>query len=198
MSEIRSLDASGKIDTSAMRASSVAATQGVARCLGPRGRARNAADTASAERSASTRSLVCSCLTLCNPTVQPNSQVVFVPVGRNFSVLQPFMLPRRAWRHSASQVRVVKDKSKMNEMSVPRRSADDSLGANSDIGAKLRAFYGAVQDQPILTSSWICLRNWIRSNRPASGRAAKPWKTPSFKREAPSRRSLRFEPLPSR
>ena len=45
---------------------------------------------------------------------------------------------------------VVKDKSKMNEMSVPRsRRTDDGLGPNSDIGAKLRAFYGAVQDQPI-------------------------------------------------
>ncbi len=44
----------------------------------------------------------------------------------------------------------MKDKSKMNEMSVPRgRRTDDGLGANSDIGAKLRAFYGAVQDQPI-------------------------------------------------
>jgi hypothetical protein len=45
----------------------------------------------------------------------------------------------------------VKDKSKMNEMSVPRprRSGGDGLGPNSDIGAKLRAFYGAVQDQPI-------------------------------------------------
>jgi hypothetical protein len=44
----------------------------------------------------------------------------------------------------------VKDKSKMNEMSGPgfRRSAE-GLGPNSDIGAKLRAFYGAVQDQPI-------------------------------------------------
>jgi hypothetical protein len=46
--------------------------------------------------------------------------------------------------------RVVKDKSKMNEMSVPRaRRTEDGLGPNSDIGAKLRAFYGAVQDQPI-------------------------------------------------
>ena len=44
----------------------------------------------------------------------------------------------------------MKDKSKMNEMSAPRgRRPDDGLGANSDIGAKLRAFYGAVQDQPI-------------------------------------------------
>jgi hypothetical protein len=38
----------------------------------------------------------------------------------------------------------------MNEMSVPRpRRTEDGLGPNSDIGAKLRAFYGAVQDQPI-------------------------------------------------
>lgn len=44
----------------------------------------------------------------------------------------------------------MKDKAKMNEMSVPRRRRpEDGLGPNSDIGAKLRAFYGAVQDQPI-------------------------------------------------
>lgn len=44
----------------------------------------------------------------------------------------------------------MKDKDTMNEMSVPRRRrAEDGLGPNSDIGAKLRAFYGAVQDQPI-------------------------------------------------
>ena len=44
----------------------------------------------------------------------------------------------------------MKDKAKMNEMSVPRRRrSDDGLGSNSDIGAKLRAYYGAVQDQPI-------------------------------------------------
>jgi hypothetical protein len=45
---------------------------------------------------------------------------------------------------------VVKDKTKMNDMSSPRpRRASDGLGPNSDIGAKLRAYYGAVQDQPI-------------------------------------------------
>lgn len=44
----------------------------------------------------------------------------------------------------------MKDKTKMNEMSVPRpRRAQDGLGPNSDIGAKLRAFYGSVEDQPI-------------------------------------------------
>jgi hypothetical protein len=50
----------------------------------------------------------------------------------------------------ASGIGTVKDETKMNEMSVPRsRRSDDGLGPNSDIGAKLRAFYGAVQDQPI-------------------------------------------------
>ncbi len=44
----------------------------------------------------------------------------------------------------------MKDKVKMNDMSAPPpRRHDDGLGPNSDIGAKLRAFYGAVQDQPI-------------------------------------------------
>ena len=44
----------------------------------------------------------------------------------------------------------MKDKSKMNDMSgLPPRRTKDGLGPNSDIGAKLRAFYGAVQDQPI-------------------------------------------------
>ena len=44
----------------------------------------------------------------------------------------------------------VKDKSKMHEMSSTRpRRTSDGLGPNSDIGAKLRAYYGAVQDQPI-------------------------------------------------
>ena len=44
----------------------------------------------------------------------------------------------------------MKDRTKMNEMGVPRaRRTDDGLGPNSDIGAKLRAYYGAVQDQPI-------------------------------------------------
>ncbi|HWA18825.1 MAG TPA: NepR family anti-sigma factor [Devosia sp.] len=38
----------------------------------------------------------------------------------------------------------------MNEMSSPRpRRSGDGLGPTSDIGAKLRAYYGAVQDQPI-------------------------------------------------
>jgi len=44
----------------------------------------------------------------------------------------------------------VKDKSKMNDMGAPPpRRSRDGLGPNTDIGAKLRAFYGSVEDQPI-------------------------------------------------
>lgn len=44
----------------------------------------------------------------------------------------------------------MRDKSKMNEMTNPRpRRSDDGLGPNSDIGAKLRAYYGTVQEEPI-------------------------------------------------
>jgi len=44
----------------------------------------------------------------------------------------------------------MKDTPKMNMLGDPRlRGAEDGLGANSDIGAKLRALYGAVQDEGI-------------------------------------------------
>lgn len=44
----------------------------------------------------------------------------------------------------------MRDKSKMNEMTNPRpRRSGDGLGPNSDIGAKLRAYYGTVQEEPI-------------------------------------------------
>lgn len=44
----------------------------------------------------------------------------------------------------------MRDKSKMNDMTNPRpRRSEDGLGANSDIGAKLRAYYGTVQEEPI-------------------------------------------------
>jgi len=42
-----------------------------------------------------------------------------------------------------------------DKVSTPTRSfsthrrGDDNLGANSDIGSKLRALYGAVQEEPI-------------------------------------------------
>lgn len=44
----------------------------------------------------------------------------------------------------------MRDKKSMNEMTPGRmRRSDDGLGPNSDIGAKLRALYGAVQDEGI-------------------------------------------------
>ena len=44
----------------------------------------------------------------------------------------------------------MRDKAKMNDMSSPRpRRNDDGLGPTSDIGARLRALFGAVQDEPI-------------------------------------------------
>jgi len=43
----------------------------------------------------------------------------------------------------------MRDKKTMNDLSSIRRRQDDGLGANSDIGNKLRALYGAVQDEGI-------------------------------------------------
>ncbi len=43
----------------------------------------------------------------------------------------------------------MKDKKAMNDLSTIRRRQDDGLGPNSDIGNKLRALYGAVQDEGI-------------------------------------------------
>lgn len=37
----------------------------------------------------------------------------------------------------------------MNDLTSIRRRQDDALGPNSDIGNKLRALYGAVQDEGI-------------------------------------------------
>lgn len=37
----------------------------------------------------------------------------------------------------------------MNDLSSIRRRRDDGLGPNSDIGNKLRALYGAVQEEGI-------------------------------------------------
>jgi hypothetical protein len=45
--------------------------------------------------------------------------------------------------------RCMKDKKAMNDLSTLRRRQDDGLGANSDIGNKLRALYGAVQEEGI-------------------------------------------------
>jgi hypothetical protein len=43
----------------------------------------------------------------------------------------------------------MRDKKAMNDLSSIRRRQDDGLGPNSDIGNKLRALYGAVQDEGI-------------------------------------------------
>jgi len=43
----------------------------------------------------------------------------------------------------------MRDKKTMNDLSTIRRRQDDALGPNSDIGNKLRALYGAVQDEGI-------------------------------------------------
>jgi len=43
----------------------------------------------------------------------------------------------------------MRDKKNMNDLSTIRRRQDDGLGSNSDIGNKLRALYGAVQDEGI-------------------------------------------------
>ncbi len=44
----------------------------------------------------------------------------------------------------------MRDTSKMNDLSSPKpRRQDDGLGPTSDIGARLRALFGAVQDEPI-------------------------------------------------
>jgi hypothetical protein len=37
----------------------------------------------------------------------------------------------------------------MNDLSLLRRRRDDGLGPNSDIGNKLRALYGAVQQEEV-------------------------------------------------
>ena len=44
----------------------------------------------------------------------------------------------------------MKDKTTMNDLgSIRQRRRNDGLGPNSDIGNKLRALYGAVQDEGI-------------------------------------------------
>ncbi|MBN9307705.1 MAG: hypothetical protein J0I99_07280 [Devosia sp.] len=45
----------------------------------------------------------------------------------------------------------MRDKATMNELGMLRRRRDDGLGPNSDIGNKLRALYGAVQQEEIPT-----------------------------------------------
>ncbi len=43
----------------------------------------------------------------------------------------------------------MREKPKMNDMTPRAHRPHDGLGPNSDIGAKLRAYYGTVQEEPI-------------------------------------------------
>ena len=45
--------------------------------------------------------------------------------------------------------RTIRDKNLMNAITGVGRRRDDELGPNSDIGNKLRALYGAVQEEGI-------------------------------------------------
>ena len=44
---------------------------------------------------------------------------------------------------------LMRDKNRMSDVGMLRRDHEDGLGANSDIGKKLRALYGAVQSEDI-------------------------------------------------
>lgn len=57
----------------------------------------------------------------------------------------------------------------MNDMTNPRpRRVDDGLGPTSDIGAKLRALYGAVQDEGIPERLLDLLEKLDRAEQKAS------------------------------
>ena len=59
----------------------------------------------------------------------------------------------------------------MNDMSGIRRRRDDGLGPNSDIGNKLRALYGAVQDEGI-PSQLLDLLDRLDAAEQAQGKSA--------------------------
>jgi hypothetical protein len=63
----------------------------------------------------------------------------------------------------------MRDKSKMNQMTPARpRRSEDGLGPNSDIGAKLRALYGAVQEEEVPERFLDLLEQLDRAERKAS------------------------------
>jgi hypothetical protein len=74
-----------------------------------------------------------------------------VPPGEgNFFLQQALWTLRQNGASILQQGDVMRDKAKMNDMSSPRpRRNDDGLGPTSDIGARLRALFGAVQDEPV-------------------------------------------------
>ena len=68
----------------------------------------------------------------------------------NFFLRQALWTLRQNGASILRQGDVMRDKAKMNDMSSPRpRRNDDGLGPTSDIGARLRALFGAVQDEPV-------------------------------------------------
>jgi hypothetical protein len=61
---------------------------------------------------------------------------------------------------------LMKDKTPASERPPMRlRRGDNGLGPNTDIGAKLRAYYGAVQDQPIPEDMLDLLEELDRAER---------------------------------
>jgi hypothetical protein len=61
-----------------------------------------------------------------------------------------FFCPDKVVLGGVSEGTVMKDKIQMQHAAGARtRRGDDGLGPNSDIGMKLRALYGAVQDETI-------------------------------------------------
>jgi len=72
------------------------------------------------------------------------------------------------WGYCITPGAQLRDTKKMNEMSNPRpRRTDDGLGPTSDIGAKLRALYGAVQDEGIPESLLDLLEKLDRAEQKA-------------------------------
>lgn len=63
----------------------------------------------------------------------------------------------------------MKDKKTMNDLGSTRRRRDDGLGPNSDIGNKLRALYGAVQDEGIPTSLLDLLEQLDKAEQQQAG-----------------------------
>ena len=74
-----------------------------------------------------------------------------VPAGRNFFDGRELNTVQRGCRLAALQGagKVMRDNKLMNAMGSVGRRRDEELGPNSDIGNKLRALYGAVQEEGI-------------------------------------------------
>jgi hypothetical protein len=66
----------------------------------------------------------------------------------------------------------MRDKSKMNDMTPRSSRPQDGLGPNSDIGAKLRAYYGTVQEEPVPSKFLDLLEKLDQvESKPAAGKA---------------------------